>query len=84
MITAIGFLGALFFGICSFPQVYQVWKTQDTKSLSKMFLILWALGEGLSFIYIVSQPIILWPIVINYVFNGLLLSYLVFKKFTLD
>ena len=82
MINSIGFLGAIFFGICALPQVIQVWKTQDTKSISKMFLILWTLGEIFSFIYVILQPIILWPIIINYVFNGILLLYLDFKKFT--
>ena len=82
MITLIGSLGALFFAICALPQVIQVWKTQDTSSLSKMFLILWSLGEVFSFVYVICQPVILWPIVANYVFNGIMLAYLLYKKLT--
>lgn len=85
MISAIGFLGALFFGICSFPQVYQVWKTQDTKAMSKSFLILWALGEIFCWVYIIAQNytvgIIQWPLHMNYFLNGIGLAYLLYKKF---
>ena len=86
MTTTIGILGAIFFAICALPQVIQVWKTQDTSSLSKLFLILWGLGEGLTWTYVILQNlalgIIQWPLHINYFFNGLMLLYLLYKKFT--
>jgi uncharacterized protein with PQ loop repeat len=82
MISLLGILGSLFFAICALPQVIQVWKTQDTTSISKMFLIFWALGEVLSFVYVICQSLILWPIICNYVFNGIMLGYLLYKKFT--
>ena len=86
MIEAFGILGAIFFGICALPQVIQVWKTQDTTSLSKMFLILWGLGEVFMWCYVIMQNasvgIIQWPLHGNYFFNGLMLMYLLYKKFT--
>lgn len=87
MITTIGFIGAFLFGICAFPQVYQVWKTQDTKSLSLSFLIIWALGEVFTWIYIVLQnielEIIQWPLHMNYFLNSIGLTYLLYKKLSL-
>lgn len=86
MIGFIGILGAIFFGICALPQVIQVWKTQDTSSLSKAFLILWALGEVCMWTYVIAQNasvgIIQWPLHANYFFNGLMLIYLLYKKLT--
>lgn len=86
MIDLIGFIGAIFFGICAFPQVYQVWKTQDTKSISKLFLIWWALGEVATWTYICllnySTGIIQWPLHMNYFLNSIGLIYLLYKKFT--
>ena len=86
MISLLGTLGAIFFGISALPQVIQVWKTQDTTSLSKMFLILWALGLVFMWCYIICQNaavgVIQWPLHGNYFFNGLMLIYLLYKKFT--
>jgi len=82
--TLIGILGAIFFGICALPQVLQVWKTQDTKAISKAFLILWALGEVTMWAYVIMQNasmgIIQWPLHANYFFNGICVGYLLYKK----
>lgn len=85
--TLFGFLGAVFFSICAIPQAWQVWKTQDAKSLSLSFLILWILGEIFMWLYVILQNISVhvmqWPLHINYLINGILLVYLVYKKITL-
>lgn len=84
MIEIFGILGAIFFGICALPQVIHIWRTQDTSSLSKLFLIFWGLGEVCMWIYIIMQNasvgIIQWPLHANYFFNGLMLIYLLYKK----
>lgn len=84
MMNLIGVLGAVFFGICALPQVMQVWNTQDTKAISRAFLILWALGEAFMWAYIIMQNasmgIIQWPLHANYFFNGICVSYLLYKK----
>jgi uncharacterized protein with PQ loop repeat len=84
MIEILGILGALFFGICAFPQVYKVWKTQDTESLSLMFLIFWSLGEIFMWSYVIlennSSNSWQWPLHINYLLNFISLGYLVTKK----
>lgn len=85
MISLLGILGAIFFGVCALPQVIQVWKTQDTYSISKMFLILWALGAIFMWAYVIAQNasigVIQWPLHANYFFNSLMLIYLLYKKF---
>jgi len=87
ILNLFGFLGALFFSICAIPQVVQVWKTQDTKSISLSFIILWILGEVFMWLYVILQnvetSIIQWPLHINYFMNGLLLIYLAYKKLVL-
>lgn len=87
IISLFGFLGATFFSICAIPQAWQVWKTQDAKSLSLSFLILWILGEIFMWLYVILQNISVhvmqWPLHINYLINGILLVYLVYKKITL-
>lgn len=82
--TLMGILGAFFFGICAFPQVIHVWRTQNTESLSKAFLVTWALGEGCMWTYVclqnASSGIIQWPLHANYFLNALGLIYLLYKK----
>ena len=79
-----GTLGAIFFGICALPQAFKVWQTQSTKSLSLMFLILWALGEIFMWTYVIKDNSasgnIQWPLHANYIFNALILIYLLYKK----
>jgi uncharacterized protein with PQ loop repeat len=86
MMELFGAMGAFFFAICAFPQVYQVWKTQETKALSLSFLIFWALGEIWMWVYIIMQNaetgLIQWPLHINYFVNALSLVYLLYKKLT--
>ena len=84
MTEVFGILGAIFFGVCAFPQVYQVWKTQETKAISLLFLILWALGEVFMWTYIILDNISTnncqWPLHFNYLLNALSLGYLITKK----
>jgi len=80
-----GTLGAIFFAICAYPQVYQVWITGKTDDLSGLFLIFWALGEifmwGYVFIENRESRRWQWPLHANYFMNSLSLVYLLFMKF---
>lgn len=84
MTEVFGILGALFFGICAFPQVWQVWKTQDTKAISLLFLVFWALGEVFMWTYVIldnsSTSNWQWPLHVNYMLNAFCLGYLIAKK----
>lgn len=84
MINLIGMIGAFFFAICAIPQVWHVWKTNDTKSLSMAFVLMWVLGEAITWIYIILDNyrlgVIQYPLHINYAFNGICVGYLFYKK----
>jgi uncharacterized protein with PQ loop repeat len=84
----LGIIGALLLSLCAIPQAIQVFKTQNTKSLSLLFLLLWTSGEIFMWIYVILQNITTytfqWPLHINYLFNILILIYLLIKKITLD
>ncbi|MFP4514733.1 MAG: PQ-loop domain-containing transporter [Parcubacteria group bacterium] len=80
----IGWIGAFLFAICAVPQVIQTWRTKKAGDLSWLFLIFWLLGEILTFTYIVIDDILLkithFPLYINYLFNIILVLYLIYAK----
>jgi len=86
LVEVLGYIGAFLFAVCAYPQAYKVWKTQDTKSISLLFLLTWLFGEIFTWVYIGIQNyqtgIILWPLHLNYFFNGISVVYLTYKKLT--
>jgi len=80
----LGWLGAILFAICAFPQVVKTYKTKRADDLSWLFLLFWGLGEIFTFIYIVIDDYIEhiqhWPLYLNYFFNILMVAYLVYAK----
>jgi uncharacterized protein with PQ loop repeat len=80
----LGTLGALFFAVCAFPQVYYIYKTNNTAAMSLSFISLWALGEIFMWAYVILQNGLTgdwqWPLHINYALNAIALSYLLYKK----
>lgn len=81
LLEAIGWGGAILFATCSIPQVKQVYQTKSTGDLSMYFLQMWLWGEILSFVYILSNESLQWPLITNYLFNIFLVLYLVLAKF---
>lgn len=83
--NAFGTLGALFFAICAYPQVYHVWKTQDISSLAPLYLVFWFLGLIFMWVYIFIENRrvgrIQWPIHVNNVLNSFSVLYLLYMKF---
>jgi uncharacterized protein with PQ loop repeat len=80
----LGWIGAILFAICAVPQVIKTYKTKEADDLSWLFLLFWIGGEILTFIYIIIDDISLnithYPLYINYVFNILLVMYLLYAK----
>ena len=80
----IGWLGAFFFAICAIPQVVKTYETKQTGDLSFMFLLLWFLGEVFTFFYIIIDDMHIgithFPLYTNYVFNIVLVIYLLYAK----
>ncbi|PJE51191.1 MAG: hypothetical protein COV29_02870 [Candidatus Yanofskybacteria bacterium CG10_big_fil_rev_8_21_14_0_10_36_16] len=85
----IGYFGAFLFAICAVPQVVKTWKTKKAGDLSLLFLLFWFFGELLTFTYIIVDDLLLgithYPLYINYLFNIVLVSYLLYaKKYYID
>jgi MtN3 and saliva related transmembrane protein len=84
MIEIVGWLGAILFAFCALPQVIKVYKTKQTEDLSMSFLQMWLWGEVFSFIYVMNNETTQWPLITNYIFNILLVLYLVWAKIKYD
>ena len=80
LLEIIGWIGAILFATCSIPQVKQVYQTKRTGDLSMLFLQMWLWGELLSFVYVLGNETLQWPLITNYLFNILLVLYLVIAK----
>lgn len=82
----IGWIGSLLFAVCALPQVVHTFKTRRTDDLNEVFLWLWFGGEVLTFSYIIIDDIsnknYHIPLYFNYLFNIILLFYLIFAKYT--
>ncbi|RUT79582.1 PQ-loop repeat-containing protein [Ancylomarina longa] len=82
----IGWIGSLLFAICALPQVIHTFKTRKTDDLNELFLWLWFWGEVFTFTYIIiddlASNIHHIPLYFNYIFNLILLFYLLFAKYT--
>ena len=81
---AIGWIGNVVLSIGVIPQVWKTWRTHDVSSFSWSFLLMWAAGVWLTFVYIVHGNIVnndyQWPLWLNYFVNMLGTTYLVFAK----
>jgi hypothetical protein len=73
----LGYLGALFLGVCAFPEMIRTIK-DGRCHLGWPFLMMWYLGEVFLFIYII--PLKDMPLLFNYAFNILILSVMVVYK----
>jgi len=80
VIESIGWLGAFFFAICAVPQAWQSWKEKHSDGLSTMFIVFWLLGEIFMLVYVVFQPELDWPLIVNYVVNLLLTVVIAWYK----
>jgi len=77
---AIGWIGSICFSICAVPQAYQSYKQGNSNGLSHYTLILWMVGEICTLMY-VSSTLFSWSLVINYMFNLLCLSVIIYYKY---
>jgi uncharacterized protein with PQ loop repeat len=66
------------------PQVIKTWKTKEADDLSWLFLLFWLFGEILMLIYIIIDDGLIgithYPLYINYVFNIIMVVYLIYAK----
>ena len=84
----IGWIGALFFCLCGIPQTIKTWRTHSVKDLSWLFLIGWCLGEIFTLIYVFLQNVFVGyfqlPLLLNYILNFIITTYLVWAKWQYD
>lgn len=79
MIETIGWIGSLLLAYCALPQVILTIRTKSAKGISWGFLLMWSIGEILTFIYIVSTTMSP-PLLINYGLNIIFLVIIIFYK----
>lgn len=82
----IGWIGSVLFAICALPQAIHTYKTKKSDDLSEIFLWLWFLGEVFTLGYIILSDIAKStfhaPLYFNYIFNLILLFYLIYAKYS--
>ena len=77
MMETIGFIGSILLGVCGIPEVVRTIK--DNKChLGWNFLLLWFGGELFMLTYIIPMKDL--PLLLNYVFNTLLVGVMLFYK----
>ena len=79
-----GWIGAFLFTICAVPQVMKTWKSKKADDLSMWFLLFWLGGEVFTMFYVVADDVSLgithFPLYMNYIFNTILVLYLIYAK----
>lgn len=79
MIEYVGWIGSMLFALCGVPQAIQSYKQKHSDGLSSVFLLMWFLGEVLSFAYAITKDDVL-PIITNYVLNFSLLLVIIWYR----
>lgn len=59
-----GIIGSILFGVCVFPQLFEVIKTGSAKGLNGWFILAWLLGDIFSIIY--AFGVSAYPLLFNY------------------
>jgi len=75
--TIFGSISQIFFAICWFPQVWRVYKTNETRAFSLVTLLLSLLGNLSFFLYVASLRDI--PACVTSLVNVVLVTYVVSK-----
>ena len=76
----IGRIGSLLLAGCAFPAVIDVIKTGNGNGYDGTFIGMWVGGEILCLIYTLNQEKRLYPLILNYIVNIILISIIVFYK----
>ena len=80
MMELIGWIGGVSLAICAFPQVLQTVKQKHANGFSHGLFWLWLFGEIFTLIYVWFDKYSL-PLIVNYVFNLILLSIIGYYKY---
>ena len=77
-IKLIGWLGALCFAFCGFPQAYQSHIQGHADGVNPAFMLLWFLGEVFSMIYVYYTHGFDKPLFTNYFLNLTFISIILY------
>lgn len=82
MIETIGWVSQICLAISAIPQAYDCWKRKSAEGISLGMIVLWMIGEvfGLGYVLTVTYPAILWPLVLNYTVNTVLVGIICYYK----
>ncbi len=75
-----GWIGSICFALCALPQVFKTIKDGHADGFSSGSLWLWLFGEVFTIIYVWFDKYSL-PLIINYIFNLILLSIIGYYKY---
>lgn len=79
MIELLGWIGALLLATCGAPMAWQSYKQGHSEGISAGFLWMWFFGEVLVLIYVLPQ--LLYPLILNYGFNIILVAIVIKYKY---
>ncbi len=83
-IEALGWLSSLLLSACSLPQVIQILREGHAEGLSKGFLFMWAAGNLLTQVYIITKFGMVMSLLSKYwandVFLCIMIKYKLFPK----
>ena len=71
-------IGAILLGFCGLPQAIKCWKQGHAIGLSWGFILMWAWGEILTLIYVISK--IDLALIVNYGINTMIIFVILYFK----
>lgn len=69
-------IGSILLALCGLPQAYRSYTDGHSRGISSTFLVMWGLGEILTFFYIIGDL----PLMINYGINIICISVIIKYK----
>ena len=78
MLEFFGWAGSILFALCGMPQAYQSYKQGHSRGLNWAFILMWGMGEIMTFIYVLPKMDI--PLLFNYTINMAFLIVIIYFK----
>jgi uncharacterized protein with PQ loop repeat len=78
ILETMGWIGSMMLAFCALPQAVQSWRTKSSGGVTWGLLVMWAIGEVFTFIYV--WPKADMPLLVNYSANIAFLSVIMYYK----
>jgi uncharacterized protein with PQ loop repeat len=78
MNEVVGWFGSLMFALCGFPQAWLSYKQGHSKGVSKLFILMWLIGELCYINYTLNKFGLIFPFFVNYFVNILFISVIIY------